>query len=170
MKTALLTCIGYSINWATQWLKNSTTGRQHQRWGGVYWLCSICGALPKYLAGFNNFHCFPWYIMSIVGKQDEKISGSNFSLSHLSSDYEAGPKWGGALLSDGPGLGWRPQGVVFVIMHFLLLDNTQITFSKFTPGAEHNIWTLCLGLRQCGKVKYCKQFIVIKHNYGHGPK
>ena len=41
----------------------------------------------------------------------------------------------------------------------------------FTPGAaEHNIWTLRLGLWQCGKVKYCKQFIVIKHYSGHSPK
>ena len=64
------------INWGTQWLKKSSTGRQHQRWGGVYWLCSLCGALPKYLAGFNNFHCFPWYIRSTRWK----ISGSNFSL------------------------------------------------------------------------------------------
>ena len=79
MKTALLTWIRYSINWGTQWLKKSTTGRQHQRWGGVYWLCSICGTLPKYLAGFNKCHCFPWYIRSTVGKQAEKISGSNFS-------------------------------------------------------------------------------------------
>ena len=68
------------INWGTQWLKKSSTGRQHQRWGGVYWLCSLCGALPKYLAGFNNFHCFPWYIRSTVGKQDEQFSGRNFIL------------------------------------------------------------------------------------------
>ena len=52
---------------------------------------------------------------------------------------------------------------------FLFLITLKVTFSKFTLGAEHNIWTLRLGLWQCGKVKYCKQFIVIKHDSGDGP-